>query len=421
VSVKFVHAADLHLDRPFSGLRDVNEEVGDALRDATLAAYDRVIDLCIEERVDFALFAGDLFDSQDRSIRAQVRFVRGLARLADEGIPAFIVHGNHDPWSEWSEALEWPAMAHRFGPDDVESVPVTLGDETLCCIYGISFGKREVKANLARRFKREPGDAPLAIGLLHADVGGRTGESPYAPCSVEDLRAAGFDYWAIGHIHVPQVIRPAEPCIVYPGSTQGLDPNQTGPRGCYLVELQEDREPKLEFRPASEAEWQQEGVSIDAHENVDDLLRALEETTDRVRSEAQSNLVLLRLILRGAGPLHGAISRAGARTDWLQTLRDMTSGGRPMVWVESMQDETRPAIDLDARAVGDDFMGEFLRMAEAATENDEALQALREELADLLDDREVKDTFAIADEDLRRWFEHGKLIGAERLVQEGDA
>ncbi len=269
MSVKFVHAADLHLDRPFSGLRDVDEQVGNALRDATLAAYDRVINLCLNEKVDFALFAGDLFDSQDRSLRAQVRFVRGLATLADAGIPAFVVHGNHDPWSAWSEALEWPATAHRFGPDEVERVSVRRGGETTCAVYGISFGRREVKANLARRFKREAGDAPFAVGLLHADVGGRTGESPYAPCSVEDLRVAGFDYWAIGHIHVPQVIRPADPCIIYPGSTQGLDPNQTGPRGCYVVELEQGREPKYEFRPTSEAEWQQEAVSIDEHEDLD--------------------------------------------------------------------------------------------------------------------------------------------------------
>ena len=420
MSVKFVHAADLHLDRPFSGLRDVDEQVGNALRDATLAAYDRVINLCLNEKVDFALFAGDLFDSQDRSLRAQVRFVRGLATLADAGIPAFVVHGNHDPWSEWSEALEWPATAHRFGPDEVERVSVQRGGETTCAVYGISFGRREVKANLARRFKREAGDAPFAVGLLHADVGGRTGESPYAPCSVADLRAVAFDYWAIGHIHVPQVIRAADPCIIYPGSTQGLDPNQTGPRGCYVVELEQGREPKYEFRPTSEAEWQQEAVSIDEHEHLDHLLRALEDVTDRVRQQAQSGLVLLRLILRGAAPLHGDISRPESRVDWLRTLRDMASGGTPMVWVESIQDESRPAIDLGARAAGDDFVGEFLRMADAATEDDEALQALRDELSELLGHREVEDALEVTDGDLRRWLEHGKLIGAERLVQEGD-
>ena len=79
--LRFVHAADLHLDSPFSGLRAVApDEVSSALRSATFDVYDNIVDLCIEERVDALLVAGDVYDGADRSLRAQLKFVDGLRR-----------------------------------------------------------------------------------------------------------------------------------------------------------------------------------------------------------------------------------------------------------------------------------------------------------------------------------------------------
>ena len=53
--IKLVHTADLHLDSPFSGLRNIApDNVTSALRQATFDAYENIIDLCLEERVDCA-------------------------------------------------------------------------------------------------------------------------------------------------------------------------------------------------------------------------------------------------------------------------------------------------------------------------------------------------------------------------------
>ena len=95
--IRFVHAADLHLDSPFKGLSDVQPEIAARLKNATFDAYQNIIDLCISERVDALLVAGDVFDGADRSLRAQLRFMDGLRRLHEAGIRAFICHGNHDP------------------------------------------------------------------------------------------------------------------------------------------------------------------------------------------------------------------------------------------------------------------------------------------------------------------------------------
>ena len=122
--LRFVHAADLHLDSPFRGIRnEAPTQVADALARATFEAYQNIIDLCLREQVDALLVAGDIYDGADRSLRAQLRFVQGLGRLDAAGIRSFICHGNHDPLDGWEARLALPEGCVRFGPE-VEGFPV---------------------------------------------------------------------------------------------------------------------------------------------------------------------------------------------------------------------------------------------------------------------------------------------------------
>ena len=117
---RFIHAADLHLDTPFEGIAGPAPKVAEALREASLQAWDRLVQLALDEEVLFVLLAGDIYDGADRGVRAQIRFVNGLRRLDQAGIRTFIVHGNHDPLSGWSAVHEWPATVTIFGSRAVE-------------------------------------------------------------------------------------------------------------------------------------------------------------------------------------------------------------------------------------------------------------------------------------------------------------
>ncbi len=89
-SLRFIHAADLHLDSPFTGIKSTNENISRHLCDATFNAYKNIIDLCLVEKVDALLLAGDLYDGADRSLRAQLALVDGLNRLDEAGIRSFV-------------------------------------------------------------------------------------------------------------------------------------------------------------------------------------------------------------------------------------------------------------------------------------------------------------------------------------------
>lgn len=68
MTFRFVHAADLHLDSSFKGIREAERSVAETLRRATFDAYNGVIDLCIDRNADALLVAGDVFDGADRSL-----------------------------------------------------------------------------------------------------------------------------------------------------------------------------------------------------------------------------------------------------------------------------------------------------------------------------------------------------------------
>ncbi len=225
----FVHAADLHLDTPFKGVGRTNEFVARSLREASLEAYDSLATLCIERRAAFLVLAGDIYDGAHRGVRAQLRFLDGLERLGRAGIPALVVHGNHDPiGSGWAAISSWPASVHIFGSSSVETVPVLGEDGTIAHVHGISYGQRDVSENLVRRFPVAVGSG-FHVGLLHCNVLGRdSGHASYSPCSLDDMAVTGLDYWALGHIHTRAVLsgRPHgdEQWVVYPGNLQARSP-----------------------------------------------------------------------------------------------------------------------------------------------------------------------------------------------------
>ncbi|MGA1845435.1 MAG: metallophosphoesterase family protein, partial [bacterium] len=246
--VRFIHCSDLHIDTPFRGIGEVHPDLRDLLHQSTFRSFAGIVECAISESVDCVLIAGDIFDSAERSLQAQIKFRDGLKRLSDAGIRSFIVYGNHDPLDGWSATLTWPEGVTIFGGRGVESHALKRDGKTVAMIHGISFATRDVYENLSLRFERTEPDVP-AIGLLHANVGKNTGHLPYAPASLQDLSSRGMDYWALGHLHQHQILRESHPAIVYPGNSQALNPGERGPKGCCLVTLHPDGACEIRFVP----------------------------------------------------------------------------------------------------------------------------------------------------------------------------
>jgi DNA repair exonuclease SbcCD nuclease subunit len=376
-SVRFVHASDLHLDATFGGVDASEDKVAGALERSTLEALDRVVRLCIDREVDFLVLAGDLYDSAEHSLRAELAFQRAMRRLADAGIDAFVVRGNHDPADGWSAGLDLPDSTIIFSADEVERREVVRDGELICALYGRSFPTRHVTENFARGFSREDGD-PLAVAVLHANVGQREGWDNYAPCTVDDLRASGMDYWALGHVHLAGRVSDNPPAL-YPGSTQGLDPTEEGPRGCYVVHLGEDGASE-EFVETASVRWRALEVDTTEIQSLDDLRSALEKAWSEVRASAAGRPTIVRLGLTGRSAVHGLLSRSGVFSDLVADLRTEQLDLDPWIWVDRVRDRTRPQLDLDEILEEEGLRGDLARLARGLTSNPAEAETVVEEV-----------------------------------------
>ncbi len=239
---KFLHAADLHMDSPLKGLSELDPTLAGQVRIASRKAFEKLIQLAKDEKVDFVLLAGDILDGEIRD-QGTIQFL--LSRLGDlaQTTPVFVIRGNHDALNHLGATLAWPKNVHQFGGDK----PTTQWLRHLrVAIHGQSFASRGVEENLAANYP-EPEAGFFNIGMLHTSLSGAEGHDTYAPVSPEQLQQKKYDYWALGHIHKRSMVREGDPWIVFPGNIQGRSIRETGPRGCALGRVDDSFRTKVEF------------------------------------------------------------------------------------------------------------------------------------------------------------------------------
>jgi DNA repair exonuclease SbcCD nuclease subunit len=368
----FVHAADLHLDTPFKGVSAKAPEVAKALREASLDAFDQVIELCLGREAAFLVIAGDVYDGAVRGLRAQLRFRDGLERLSEAGVRSFVAHGNHDPVEEgWSAVERWPELVHVFAADQVEAVAVEVKGKVLATVLGISYPTREVTENLALRFAPGKGVGGLKVGVLHCNVAGApSGHLPYSPCTVDDLLSIGLDYWALGHVHTRSVLagRPfgSEPWIVYPGNLQGRSPkpSELGPKGASVVTVRGGRVAAVEHVDCDQVRIVRLDVDVSEIPDLPELQAELSSRAAQELDAAAARSLVIQASLSGRGDLHQELIRPGVAEDLLAALNDDRPATPRFAYFNSLEDRSRPTVDVAQLRHGDDFAADVIATAD---------------------------------------------------------
>ena len=361
-SVRFIHAADLHMQSPFVGLSAaLPAHVVDELVEAPYKAWDNIVELAISQSAQAVLVAGDVYDDADRSLRAQRRFVAGLERLHEAGVATHVICGNHDPLDGWDAGLKFPESCHRFGPE-VSSAPLVPSEPDLAAVYGASFARASCPKNLVRQVPQIASDE-LAIGLMHCAVGEDPDQASYSPCSVPDLRRPGVAYWALGHVHRRAVVVDSDPLAIYAGCPQGLRWSQTGPKGVYVVEIDRAGRPRATFSPTDHVRLELLAVDIAEIESASQLVDEISDALQAAAGEAGGRPLICRVVLRGRGRLDGLLRRSDTVADALDELRDQFQG-EPLVWCDRIDINTAGEFDRAARLRGTDFVSDLLRLCD---------------------------------------------------------
>ena len=378
-SFRFLHCADLHLDSPLRGLEADPDAPADTIRAATRKALTNLVDHALNERVDFVVAAGDLYDGDWQDWRTGHFLIGEIKRLDQAGISFIAIRGNHDADNVMTKNLRFPGTRSRLlnhrQPETIrlDTVPVS--------IHGQSFATRAVTENIARAYPRPDPDR-FNIGLLHSAIDGRDGHDHYAPCSLDQLRDHGYEYWALGHVHKREILS-REPWVVFPGNVQGRHANETGAKGAMLVTVTGNRVTDAAFVPLDVMRWARVPVEPDAAAGEEAVLSAVRDALSGELARADGRLLAVRIALSGVTAAHDLLTRdPGAMREKIRA-EALAVAGAGMIWIETVEVATRPPARA-AAAEQSGAIGQLIRALDAIGPDD-LREGMRVYAASMLD------------------------------------
>lgn len=377
--MRFIHAADIHLDSPLTGLSAYADAPVDMLRTATRDAFANLVSRALEEQVDFMIIAGDLYDGTWKDHNTGIYFCKEMGRLRKAGIPVYVLFGNHDAESEMTKKLELPDNVHAFGTRK----PVTFQIDALkVALHGQSFREAATTENLATGY---PAPVPglFNIGVLHTALEGNTVHANYAPCSLDELHAKGYHYWALGHVHEHQVWTGAS-TIVFPGNLQGRHIRETGARGAVLVTADESGVASVERLFVDVLRWHSLDVDAAACGALPEVVRAIAVGLEGVVANGRAGMpAAVRVNVTGRSPAHGELFGMEAQLR-AEVLALAAAIGPDRLWIEKVKANTTPPDDGEAIRARADALSDLQTYLEGAETDPEFLKSLQDDLLALV-------------------------------------
>ena len=329
--LKFIHAADFHLDSAFGALPP--RQAAARRRESRELGF-RLANYVNSHGVDLVLLAGDLFDSASPFRETGEQLAAALGQMEAQ---VFLSPGNHDwygPGSPWV-TVSWPDNVHVFTENRLTAAELPAWNLT---IHGAAFTAPEQATGLLTGFSA-PADGRIHFGLLHGEV--EPAEARYNPIRREEIAASGLRYLALGHIH-----RRTEPQIcggtvcAWPGCPEGRGFDELGEKGFYEGTLADSGEVSLSFVPFARHRYAIWEVDVTGRDPRAALEAAL---------PAETAQDLCRILLTGETG-EGGVDAAALE----EALADR-------FYALEIQDHTRIVEDIWRRAGEDSLRGLFLR------------------------------------------------------------
>ena len=338
MAFRFVHTADIHLDSPLRSLAMRNPELAEIVGDASRKAFISIVDLCLLERVDAVVIAGDLYDGDQTSMKTARFLATQMARLHEAGVKVLKIRGNHDALSRISKQLIFPDTVTIFGGRPSTVVHGATGLDV--AFHGLSFSHSKAPESLLPRYA-SPTAGAVNVGIMHTSLAGAPGHDVYAPCNVADLHGHGFDYWALGHIH-SRTVHAGARTVVMPGMPQGRDINEGGEKSVTLVTVHDDHSIEIEHRATSIAQFERATVDIGDAVEWSDIVRSIRARIEELRASVGAPHLVLRLTAMGSGPLAWQVIRD---RDLLLTEAEQAGAQTGSVWIEKLELDVTPPIE----------------------------------------------------------------------------
>lgn len=375
-SFSFIHTADIHLDSPLRGLDGMEGPSVERIRTATRKAFDNLITEAVERKVDFVVIAGDLYDGDWRDYQTGLFFVRQMGRLAEAGIPAYILYGNHDAESQITKRLTLPGNVKVFSAKKPETFRL---ERINAAIHGRGYPERDVTENLVASYP-EPVRGAFNIGVLHTGLGGIDGHANYAPCALDELLAKRYDYWALGHVHHGRVISET-PRIVFSGNLQGRHIRETGPKGAYVVTVDDNEITSFEAVYTDVVRWELLKIDAGGCERLSDVYERMRSAIEEAAGKSGGRLLACRIQLYGQSAIHDNLIISG--DDLLAEAHGAAHAlGNGAAWVERVVVSTEPDRHHDTDT--GEVLGDLYSILGGAAEDADLQNLLKSDLSEII-------------------------------------
>jgi len=226
--VKFAHMADVHL----GGWKQ------QPLQDLNLQSFKKAVDICIREKVEFILIAGDLFDSAFPPIDILKETFAEFRKLKEAKIPCFIIAGSHDysvSGKTFLDVLEKAGFCDNVAKFEEKQEKIILNPTIYkgVALYGYPGKTSSLEINDLRRIEFNEAPGMFKIFMLHTTIDKAKGELPIDAIETSVLPSA--DYYAMGHLHIDfQYENFVYPGPIFPNNFQELEDLKQG--GFFIID-----------------------------------------------------------------------------------------------------------------------------------------------------------------------------------------
>ena len=377
--MKFIHAADVHLDSPLTGLSAYPDAPVEMLRTATRDAFTNLVTEAIEQMVDFMVIAGDLYDGTWKDHNTGIYFCKEMGRLKKAGIPVYLLFGNHDAESEMTKKLQLPDNVFVF---DTKKPDTFRLEHLKVALHGRSFKEKETTENLASGYPA-PVPGMFNIGVLHTALEGNSAHANYAPCSLDELNAKGYHYWALGHVHEYQLWEGAS-TVVFPGNLQGRHIRETGPRGAVIVTADEHGIQDITRLFVDVLRWASLEVDVTECHSLAEVVRAVGTALEKLVDSSISTIpIAVRVTVIGKTVAHGDLFGLELQLR-SEVLALAVAMGAERLWIEKVKVATSAADNGEALRARADALSDLQDLLHAAQSDTDFLKSLQTELLGLV-------------------------------------
>lgn len=401
---RFVHASDLHLERPLHGLAEVPDHLRKAFLEAPFRAAERVFETALAEQAEFVVLAGDVLHAELAGPHGTLFLVEQFERLRQHGIAVYWAGGEVDPPEAWPSAVPLPANVHVFSSAHPEEHTHHHHGEALAHLIGVSRqrGRKLRAAHLA----------PAASGLFSIAV-------VYGSPEREAMSNGPVSYWALGGRHRRDTPFESPRAAHHPGTPQGREPAETGPHGCTVVEVDADGRAHLRFVPTDVMRWRHERVTVDAETTKDDLARVLHERLQSLAASTTGIDLLVSWSITGQGRSLAALRHGALPGELLSSLQAASGHASPAAWSVALEvDPTAPLPEewYEQNTLLGDYLRTVREIESPADSSDVPPLDVRHYLSERQAAGELAEAVRLDDQHVRRRvLEQAAALGADLL------